>query len=174
MTKETKENMVNFWHFFAGVVMVFMGFYIWLNPTLSLLALALYLGVCFLVVGAGYLMASFHFESGWYAFVGLLDVLIGAILVSNLGITAATLPIILGFWCLAVGAAQFVTAFQFHKMGLPWNWALVSGALGIIFGFLILTFPVVGAFTISTLLALYIILYGTLAIAESTYLYKLK
>lgn len=163
---------VGFWHLFAGIIMVVLGFYVWFNPIASLIGLALYIGIAFIVVGAGYFLASFSYQSGWYLLVGLLDILVGIILVANLGVTAATLPMIFALWCLTVGVIQLVTSFQLKKAGAPWSWSMVIGILGILFAFMILIFPTIGAITITTLLGMYIILYGALAIAEYVYVLR--
>ena len=120
-----KLQTAGFWHLFAGIIMVILGFYVWFNPVASLLGLALYIGIAFIVVGAGYFLASFSYQSGWYLLVGLLDILVGVILVANLGVTAATLPMIFALWCLAVGVIQLVTSFQLRKIGAPWGLSLI-------------------------------------------------
>ncbi len=167
---EKKMQTVGFWHLIAGIMMLFLGFYVWLNPLASLLGLALYIGIAFMVIGAGYFLASFSYQSGWYLLVGLLDILVGVILVANLGVTAATLPMIFALWCLSVGVIQLVSSFQLKKMGIPWGWSFGIGALGVLFAFIILIFPSFGAIAITTLLGMYIILYGAIAIAEYVYM----
>lgn len=165
---------VSIWHLAAGILMTLLGIYVWFNPEVTLVALALYLGIVFIVVGAGYFMASFSFDSGWYMLVGVLDIFVGVIFVSNLGLTAASMPIIFALWCLAVGVIQLVTAYQYKKAGFSWSWTLWSGVLGIVFAFLILAYPSLGAFTLTALMGLYIILYGILEIAEYSYSRRLK
>ncbi|MBO4295011.1 MAG: DUF308 domain-containing protein [Alphaproteobacteria bacterium] len=163
-----------FWHAVAGALMILIGFFLWFNPEISLIALALYLGAALIVVGAGYITSSLEADNGWWTFVGFLDVLIGIVLVSNMGITAATLPIIFAIWCLAVGAAQIVSAYKFGRQDLPWGWSMALGVLGIIFGFLIIQYPLIGTIAISTLMGLYMVFYGAFEIAEYFYFNKPK
>lgn len=47
-----KLQTAGFWHLFAGIIMVILGFYVWFNPVASLLGLALYIGIAFIVVGS--------------------------------------------------------------------------------------------------------------------------
>lgn len=159
---------ISFWHLIAGIIMAALGVYIWFNPAVTLLALALYLGVAFLIVGAGYFAASFSYSSGWYMFVGLLDMLVGVIFIANLGVTAVSLPIIFALWCLAVGVIQVVAAFQFRNSGLAYGWTMTAGILGLLFSFLILAYPVVGTITITALMGAYVLLYGIVEIVEYT------
>ncbi len=160
----TRRN--NIWHLVAGIIMAVMGIYVWFNPAVTMVALAMYLGVLFIVVGAGYFAFSFSFDSGWYMLVGLLDILVGVIFLVNLGVTAASMPVIFALWCLAVGVIQVVTAFRYKKEGFPWAWTMIAGILGIVFAFLILAYPAVGAATITALMGAYILLYGAVEIAE--------
>ena len=166
MQVETRKNHIGLWHLAAGIIMVLLGFYVWFNPMTSLLALALYLGVAFILIGAVYMAASFSFESGWYLFVGILDILVGVIFVTNLGVTAETLPIIFALWSLAVGGIQIVAAYHLYKDGFNWSLALIAGIIGVIFAFLILSYPILGAIAITTLMGAYILLYGVVEILE--------
>ncbi len=156
------------WHMIAGIIMVLLGIYVWFNPAATLMALALYLGIVFIVLGVGYFAFSFTFDSGWYMFIGLLDLFVGIIFVSNLGVTAASMPVIFALWCLAVGVVQVVTAFQFKSAELPWSWSMTAGIIGILFAFLILAFPSLGVFTLTFLMGAYIVLFGIVEIAEYT------
>ena len=165
---------VGMWHLFAGLIMIILGFFLWFNPMVSLIAVSLYIGAALMIIGAGYIASSFSVSSGWFMFVGVLDILIGVILVTNLGVTVATLPIIFALWCLAVGSAQLVSAYKFGIDDLPWGWSFALGILGLVFGFLMLRYPQFGALTISTLMGLYIVLYGLFEVGEYTYFKKLR
>lgn len=160
--------VIGIWHLIAGIIMAVLGIYVWFNPVVSLVALALYLGIAFIVVGAGYLAVSFSFQSGWYLLVGLLDIFVGIIFVGNLGVTAETLPIIFAVWCLPshcpIGQCR-----QLRRDGFDWGWSAGVGVLGIVFAFLILAYPVLGALTITAIMGAYILLYGLVEIAEYFY-----
>lgn len=163
-----------FGHAVAGALMVVVGLFMWFNPAISLMALALYLGAALIIIGAGYVTSSLEADNGWWTFVGVLDVLIGIVLVSNMGITAATLPIIFAIWCLAVGAAQIVSAYKFGRQDLPWGWSMALGVLGVVFGFIIVEYPLIGTIAISTLMGLYMVIYGIFEISEYMYFRRLK
>lgn len=162
----TATKHIGLWHLIAGILMSIVGIFVWFNPLASLMALAVYLGIAFIIVGIGYITASFSFRSGWYLLVGIFDLFAGIIFVANLGITAISLPVIFGLWCLAVGVVQAVTSFQLKKLGLPSNWSLIAGLLGVLFGFWILVYPAVGAITITALMGTYVLLYGIVQIVE--------
>jgi uncharacterized membrane protein HdeD (DUF308 family) len=159
-TKSSKWNLV------AGIVMLFLGGVIWVNPLDTMLALAFYIGLGFVIAGIFYILASMNIKSGWYLLVGVLDLLVGGILMANLGVTAASLPVIVALWCLTVGVIQIIGAFEIKRYGLPWGWSGLMGILGIVFGLIILAYPIIGAVTISTVVGLYAVMFGLLQLAE--------
>ncbi len=148
------------WRLVSGTIMLFFAAYIWFHPLATMVGLALYLGLAFIVMGVGYLAVSTKATIGRDMFVGMLDILVGIILVSNLGITAATMPIILAFWSLAVGIVQLVEAYQLKKLGFSWSMPIISGVVGVVFAYLILAYPLLGMLTLSTLIGVYVLLYG--------------
>lgn len=150
-----------------GLLMILTGIFTWLNPDAALLAIALYLGIVFLLGGISYLYAFFSVHSGGLLALGLLDIIVGVILMTNLGVTVSSLPILLAIWVLCVGVIQIAFSIDARTSGLIfWKWTLTSGILGVLFGFLILSHPMIGAFTISLILGFYLILYGCLGVGE--------
>jgi uncharacterized membrane protein HdeD (DUF308 family) len=154
------------WNLVAGIVMLLLGVFVLFNPLGTMLALAFYIGLGFVLAGGLYVLSAIDIKSGWYLLVGLFDILVGLIFMANLGVTAATLPIILALWSLTVGIIQLVGAFDLRKFGLPWSWSLMMGLLGVGFGLLILVYPTLGAVAISTAVGLYALIFGALQLAE--------
>ena len=161
------------WSLCIGIIMIILGIYICANPVMSLVALALYIGAVFIVSGIGYSVSSLSQESAWKLFVGLFNILIGLFLVANLGIITASLPAVFAMWCLAIGTIHIIRAFRSYKNSLSWCGSLTIGCLGILFSFLIIIHPAIGAFTITTLIGLYIIMYGVFSVIEYWYLSKI-
>ena len=154
------------WNLFAGVMMILLGLVVWFNPFDTLLALAFYIGLGFIITGFLYLMSAYEQRLGWYLLVGSFDMLVGVVLISNLGITAVSLPIILSLWCLTVGVIQIISSLELKGIDLPWKWTALMGYVGLFFGLAILMFPAVGAVAISTAIGFYSIMYGIIQIIE--------
>ena len=162
-----EKNKNSVWILIVGIIMMGLGVYVWMNPLNAIVALALYIGVVFVVTGISYLAAFFSGWSGWVLAQGLLDLTVGIILLSNLVVTIISLPIMFAFWALFVGILRLVAAFQLKSAGAShWIWALLSGLLGIAFGFMILAFPLIGMFTITVFMGTYMFMYGLLAVGE--------
>ena len=151
----------NFWFLVVSLLLIWCGFYMLLNPETALIASALVIGTTFIVMGFGYVMAFKRHRSYFYPIIGILDMLIGVILLANLGLTAATMPIIFGFWCLFVGTTQFIAGLQLRRDDLPFGTlTLTIGFVGMIFGVLLFLYPVFGVFTITFLLGTYLLIDG--------------
>lgn len=153
--------MKNIWFLIIGLILIGCGVYTLFSPITVLLASAIILGTIFIIMGIGYLMLYRETQSYMHVTLGVLDILIGFILLVNLGITAASIPIIFAFWCLFVGVIQLVAALELSEVGKSIEKRLLlSGIVGIVFSLLIFFNPVFGAFTISFLIGWYLILYG--------------
>ncbi len=151
----------------SSIFMIIAGILAWIFPDTALLAAAIYLGVMFLISGVGYLVDFYSLRSGWLLVTGILDIIIGAVLMLNLGVTVASLPVFLAVWILCVAVMQVAFGVDARSAGDPsGKWVLGSGLLGILFGLWILGSPVLGIFTVSTLVGFYLVLYGGLGIAE--------
>lgn len=157
------------WILVAGILMVIIGVYSWFHPVAALVALALYLGIVFIVAGVGYLMAYFSgSRSGWYLAIGLLDLFVGIVFVSYLRQTVAALPFMFAFWCIFTGIIEISAAIQIRNSPLNkvWVWPLMAGIIGVIVGFWILFAPLAGAVAITVLLGVYLVINGIAAILE--------
>lgn len=164
MDYETRKS--KWWLLISGIIFVVLGFYVWLNPEEALIALALYFGIMLIFAGVGYMMIFSAEGSPWHMALGLLNVFVGIIFIANLGVTAASLPFIFAFWSLFAGIIQISAAFHLKSLNVPWNRPLLSGILGILFAFLIISYPMIGAVSITILMGAYMIIYGTLEISE--------
>lgn len=154
------------WQLLTGILMLLLGVYMWFNPLETLVALALYAGIVFIVMGVAYFAASFSFASGWYLAAGILNIMIGVILIANLGLSVETVPLIFGLWALSMGIVETVAAFQYRKQSLPWKSLLTSGVIGLVFGCLILAYPVFSGITIAVVLGIYFFIYGIMEIMQ--------
>lgn len=165
---ETKKHIKNRKGLiFSSIFMIIAGILAWIFPDTALLAAAIYLGMMFLISGFGYLADFYLLRSGWLLAMGLLDVLVGGVLILNLGLTMDSLPTLLAVWILCVAVMQIAVSVDMKSAGnSAWKWLLLSGFVGIFFGLWILGSPLLGIFTVSTLIGFYLVLYGGLGVAE--------
>lgn len=155
------QTSKNIWLLIISLLLIGSGFYVIFNPITALLASALFMGIVFILMGIGYLLIFSQSKSYMVLTLGILDMLIGLIFLTNLGITALTMPIIFALWCLFIGITQLAAGFQMKEMADPsWSWILTAGIAGILFSFLIFFYPVIGTVTLTLLMGGYLIIYG--------------
>jgi uncharacterized membrane protein HdeD (DUF308 family) len=104
-----------------GVLSFIVGLYALRNVLVTIAALALLLGIYWIVNGAVEVFAALSHKRmqgrGWTIFMGLLSVVAGVVVLVYPGISLATLAIVLGFWLLVYGVMEIVLAFRLRSVG---------------------------------------------------------
>ena len=103
--------------------------------------------------------------SGIILLDGIVSTICGIIIISNLLISAATIPYFVAIFTIVRGAVSIASSIDLKKQGYDkWGWTLFSGILTIIAG-IILTFnPLLGTLYLSIVLGCGLILYGIVTI----------
>jgi len=159
--QENNSMVNNIWLLIVSLILMVIGVYMIFNPASALLASAIMLGILFILMGIGYAMLFKTRHSYAYPVIGIFDILIGIMFLTNLGITTASMPFIFGFWCLFVGVTYLIEGMRIKKSPLSFRGiSILTGMLGIIFGVLVFLYPIVGVFSITFLLGTYLIICG--------------
>lgn len=162
------KNAVKHWYLslIVGVLFLLFGFWILKTPLESYVTLALLFGVVFLVNGIFEIIFSISNRKeidnwGWILAGGIIDLLFGIVLASNVGLSMAVLPFYVGFMLLFRSVAAIGYAFDLKGFGIrDWYWLLLLGILGLLFSFIMIWNPVFGGMTIIIWTALAFITYG--------------
>ena len=158
------------WILLRGILSIAFGILAFVQPGLSLLAIVFVWGAYALADGVVALIAAFRVHDSkrpiWpFVLIGLLGVAAGLIALTKPVAAGAALLAIIAAWAIIVGALQLVAAFRLRKV-IEREWLLaISGALSIVFGLLLLRYPVAGAVSILWLIASFAIAFGVLLIA---------
>ncbi|MBN1197925.1 MAG: DUF308 domain-containing protein [Bacteroidales bacterium] len=142
MEKQTNKHW--YWILIKGIIMILLAVLILQNPGGSLLAIALYIGIGFLVTGLIVIVQGFalkkHFPNwGWRVFEGILDIVLGFILIAHPALTATVLPFIIGFWGVIYGFYLTIDGFSGDRNAVVKS---ITGILLLILSFLIMFNPV--------------------------------
>jgi uncharacterized membrane protein HdeD (DUF308 family) len=104
-----------------GVLSLVIGLYAVRHVYVTLLALALLLGIFWVINGATELfMALSHRgmpDRGWIGVVGVLSIIAGIILLAYPGISLVTLAVLLSVWLLVLGIMEISLAFRVRSLG---------------------------------------------------------
>jgi uncharacterized membrane protein HdeD (DUF308 family) len=103
-----------------GVLSLIIGLYAVRHVLITLLALALLLGIFWIVSGTGELFTAIsHREMrgrGWNAVMGIVSILAGLVVLVYPGISLLTLAVVLSIWLLFLGAMQITVAFRIRSL----------------------------------------------------------
>jgi uncharacterized membrane protein HdeD (DUF308 family) len=104
-----------------GVLSVIIGLWAVRHVLLTLLALVVFLGIYWVVSGVIEVFTALSHrgmpERGWTAFMGILSVIAGLIVLAYPGLSLLSLAVILGIWLLIFGAMETVLAFRIRSVG---------------------------------------------------------
>lgn len=162
------KNAVKHWYLslIVGILFLLFGFWILKTPLESYVTLALLFGVIFLVNGIFEIIFSISNRKeidnwGWILAGGIIDLLFGIVLASNVGLSMAVLPFYVGFMLLFRSVAAIGYAFDLKGFGIrDWYWLLLLGILGLLFSFIMIWNPIFGGMTIIIWTAMAFITYG--------------
>ena len=112
---------------------------------------------------------------GLYLAGGVLDVIIGFILLKYPGLTVVLFSLFIGFWLLFRGFNMISVSFKIKAIGDEgWGWILAFGILIVIFAMMSIINPLIGASYLVYTLAFTLVLFGVANIALALKLRKLK
>jgi len=163
-----------------GILFVAAGVWVFMTPASSYVALALFFAITFLITGIleiSYVLSNRkHLEGwGWTLVGGIVQTLIGLLLVSHPLLTMAVLPFYVGFALLFRSSMAIGLAIELGRIHVPdWGVLLFMGLLGMISSFIMLWNPALGGLTIVAYTALAFLSVGIFNMYLSFQLKKLN
>ena len=125
----------------AGVLMVVGGILALANPFAASFAVTTLVGAFLLVGGVGQLWAAYSTPEDdhrlWHGILGLLSLILGVMLMANPLAGTLSLTLIVGLLFLLNGAGRMIVALRLRDTRYYWL-LLLSGALSVVIGFLVL------------------------------------
>lgn len=145
-----------------GALTLILGLVVSIHPSVSLIVIAMLLGVLMIVTGVFHLLRVF--DSGeqhrvWLGTVGLLGVVIGAVLVRHLHLTVAVIGLIIGVTWIAQGVSALMVGMTGER-GAGRGWWTVFGFIGVIAGIVALASPVVSVTALAVLSGIWFAVMG--------------
>lgn len=157
----------------SGIIMFLLGVLSVAMPMTVLLSLAIFLGAGFLLTGIFELLAFFMEKEelaspGWVFFHGILDIIIGVLILLNVPTTIIILPFIFAFWMFFSGISRIIISIQLKSAGVDKWWViLITGILAFILSLIIVISPISGAAFIVAFIGAYLIVYGAMIFIET-------
>src|ERR1700761_7434478 len=152
------------WIVALGVVYLIAGFVALGSVAMATVASVFVVGVMMIIAGVAEMFSAFQFKS-WGKFLlwvllGALYIIAGFVTFENPLLAAALLTLILGVSLVASGIMRIILAFSM-KRETPWIWVLLSGAITLLLGLLILAhWPVSSLYILGLFLGIDLIMAG--------------
>ncbi|MBC2253333.1 HdeD family acid-resistance protein [Listeria welshimeri] len=148
-----------------GIAMIGLGIYLMFNPSTSLQALTIFIGIILVLNGLNEVISYFGESkywsiSKWIMLDGILSILVGGFAIFELNMAERLFIIIFAIWILASAILRILTAFAVK--GFPgWALLLLMGILGLIIAIISLFTNTLVAIAIGIILGLFFILQGS-------------
>jgi uncharacterized membrane protein HdeD (DUF308 family) len=158
----TVDRSLRHWWVFAirGLIFIALGVYMICQPAESFVTLGFLFGLILFLTGVAELLRVTRERTQanrqWHLMLGIIDILLGIILMGHVATSMAILRIILGLWFLFGGASLLL----FSRYGGRSLMLLIGAILILVFGLLVLFNPTFGDMTIILWTAIAFIITG--------------
>ena len=148
---EKSKKAVRYWWLvlLLGIALFIVGIVIFAYPAASYLGMSVLFGFVILFSGIFEIVLSAsnnHLVTGrgWLLAAGIIEAVLGLLLIFNVALSAAALPVFLGFWLLFRSFTLIGLGGDMNSMQVPGSvWTIVTGVLLLLCSLAILFQPVV-------------------------------
>jgi uncharacterized membrane protein HdeD (DUF308 family) len=164
LSRDAVQGLTRAWWLFLilGVLWILFGMFVLSYNAGSLLVLAIFAGITFLMTGVNQLLSAGRVEGGWrwlYIVGGALSIIAGIIAFVWPGRTLLVISVVLAWFLVFKGIVDIVSAFTNH--GRPYWWVtLILGILELLLGIWAAGYPGRSLFVFVNLVGIYAIFYG--------------
>ena len=165
------------WSIVRGALMIVFGILAFVWPLGTAVALAVLVGIFALVDGVIDIIDAIRFRGspgvGLRVFLGIVSLVFGALLLFWPHISLGVLVIFVAIWSILIGALQIIANVSLRtQSGRSWVWGVIAGAIGVIFGIVVLIWPKAGVVTLIWLIGIWAIVFGIMLIVLGIQLRK--
>jgi len=156
----------------VGVLFIIVGIIMLAAPGATMATFAILFPVSFFVWGIFEICFAFanikYRNWGWYLVNGILDVLIGILLInSSVLAEIQMIAFFMGFWLMFRGVMAMGHAFDLKRLGAKnWGWLLATAILSIVLSFVVLMLPLAAVETLLIWVSVTLICVGVSSIAQ--------
>ena len=100
-----------------------------------------------------------------FGILGIVSLLFGILVLVWPEISLGVLAILIAIWSILIGALQIIANVSLRReSGRSWVWGVIAGAIGVIFGIVVLIWPKAGVITLIWLLGIFALVFGVVLI----------
>ncbi len=162
-----------------GILYIALAIFLLLNPLATYFTLSILFAAFMFTSGIFEIIFAVNNKDnisswGWYLAGGIIDLLIGILLMVVPGLSMEVLPFILAFWLMFRGFSGVGTAMDMRRYGTNnWGWVLTLAIIAILFSIAIIWMPAAGALSFVFITAYAFMAFGVFRIMIAFELRKL-
>lgn len=157
-------SKVWYWPVIRGVLAILFGIVALVAPLSTAVIFAIVIGIFAVVDGVFAIIDAIrHRGSGSMALrivLGVIDILFGFALWFWPGLSLVVLVFMVGIWAIVIGILEIIASIQSRKLYDGWVWGLITGALLVIFGIVVVARPGAGLVTLTWIVGIFAIILG--------------
>lgn len=169
-----KHTHFGWGNFLLGILFILTDLVAFRDPAGSLVSVTVFIGMMAIVKGCFdiFLRNKVKELTGAKAtmliIVGILDVILGIILLFNINVGLLALPYIFAIWFIADSISGLFSLDLAKAVSPAYYWfSLILNVIGIFVGFALLFNPITSALTVSFLVGFYLLMFGIMNVVEA-------
>lgn len=157
-------NLAKWLSLLLAILFIVTGVVFLFNPIETTLAVVNTLAMIVILIGILKVVRFFSdefFSTGVFLVGGILDIILGALMLYSQPVSVKTFTIIIGFWELFHGINELAVSIDLKKFKVKGWWlGILAGILGIVFGFMLINDIFLSSVYITITIAIYMFIMG--------------
>jgi uncharacterized membrane protein HdeD (DUF308 family) len=157
---------------FVGLVTLVLGIVLSFQPTKSLNAIAIIIGILMIIGGIFHFIRALDHEEQhrvWLGIAGLIELVIGVVLIRHLSLSRALIGLLVGVAWIIQGVVALMVGIL-GESGRARGWQIFFGVISIAAGIVVVAVPENSVTVLATLLGIWFIIMGLLELANGLFL----
>lgn len=156
--------------FLLGLVTLLLGVVVVARPTVSLIAIAVLLGIAMIASGVYHIVQALEgreHERVWRGIAGVLSLIAGLILIRHLHLTIALIGLFIGFTWVIQGVASLMVSASRGRSGGGRGWSVLFGVISVIAGIVVISSPIASVAALTIFMGIWLIVIGAMEMLGS-------
>lgn len=153
------------WVLAFGLITLLIGIIVVIDPSSSVVFVAVLIGIEFVLSGIFHIVASFTSVGDghrvWMILIGILSIALGVFLIRHLNVTLSILPVIVGIFWIVQGVMEFFAAVANKEMASR-GWNMLLGVVVLIAGIVVVSWPIHSIVALAWLIGISLIFFGAM------------
>ena len=159
---------------FIGLVTLVLGIILTAHPSTSLNVIAVIIGLSLIVGGVFHFIRVLDSEEGhrvWLGIAGLLEVVIGVVMIRHLNLTIAAIGLLVGLTWIVQGVVSFMVGVLGENSGSR-LWQIIFGVISLAAGIVVVSVPTKSINVLAVLLGIWFIVMGVFEVINGIVIRK--